>query len=349
MATQNRLGHWPMASDSATIQIFLGALAEPAMVMRRGVVSHANDAARALLGSGIEHSDVRLAIRNPKALSHILPGKNGDLEVTGIGGFGRPWILSVRELGDERVLVRFIDKSAAAAAEKMRVDFVANASHELRTPLTAIVGYAETLADDDDLDRKMRVKFGQTIRSEARRMLRIIEDLMGLSRIEADRFVMPRDSVHVGEIVTSSAEQLRHVASAAGNDILVEVAPNLPPIAGDQAQLQQLCDNLLSNAVRYGQGMNGEPVKISVDSVDGAVRLIVADSGQGIAPEHLPRLTERFYRVDAARSRETGGTGLGLAIVKHIVERHRGTLDIRSRPGEGTTVIVTLPVARSGA
>ena len=199
MATQNRLGHWPMASDSATIQIFLGALAEPAMVMRRGVVSHANDAARALLGSGIEHSDVRLAIRNPKALSHILPGKNGDLEVTGIGGFGRPWILSVRELGDERVLVRFIDKSAAAAAEKMRVDFVANASHELRTPLTAIVGYAETLADDDDLDRKMRVKFGQTIRSEARRMLRIIEDLMGLSRIE------PRKSLGVKHLNATSS------------------------------------------------------------------------------------------------------------------------------------------------
>ena len=348
MATQNRLEPWPMASESATIQVFLGALAEPAMVMRRGVVLHANDAAKALFGSGIERSDVRLGIRNPKALGHILPGKSGDVEVAGIGGFGRPWTLSVRSLGEDRILVRFIDKSAAAAAEKMRVDFVANASHELRTPLTAIVGYAETMADDDELERATRVKFATTIGSEARRMLRIIEDLMGLSRIEADRFVMPRDNVAIGETVTSAVEQLRPTAVTAGSDFVVTLAPDLPTILGDSAQLAQACDNLLSNAVRYGCARDGDPVRVEVVSIDGTVRLTISDSGPGIPPEHLPRLTERFYRIDDARSRETGGTGLGLAIVKHIVERHRGTLDIRSAPGQGTTVSVTLPVSRPG-
>ena len=329
-----------MALDSKTIEAFLATLSEPTLVMRRGVVLHANGAAKALLGAGIERSDVRLAIRNPKALGHILPGKSGDVDVTGIGGFGRPWTISVRELGGERILVRFIDKSAAAAAEKMRVDFVANASHELRTPLTAVVGYAETLADDDDLDRAMRIKFGQTIRSEARRMLRIIEDLMGLSRIEADRFVSPRDIVAVGEVVQSAVEQLRQSAGLAGDEIVLDVPPGLPTIAGDHAQLQQLCDNLLTNAVRYGRGLDGQPVRVSVDTVDGSVRITVADSGPGIAPDHLPRLTERFYRVDTARSRETGGTGLGLAIVKHILTRHGARLTIRSSPGEGAAFTV---------
>ena len=335
-----------MTIDGAAIEIFLGVLDDPALVLRRGLVLHANAAAKALLGGQIEGADVRLAIRNPAALGWILPGQIGDVDVTGIGGFGRPWTLSIRALDEGRILLRFMDKSAAAAAERMRVDFVANASHELRTPLTAIAGYAETLADDDDLDRETRVKFGQTIRSEARRMLRIIEDLMGLSRIEADRFVAPTQKVSLGEIVTSSAEQAKPAAEAAGMDFEIDITPNLPSVAGDRAQLAQLCDNLISNAIRYGRGGDGEPLRIAVEKIDSAIRLTVADSGPGIPGDHLPRLTERFYRVDAARSRVTGGTGLGLAIVKHLVERHRGTLDIRSTVGRGTTVTVTIPVAR---
>ena len=346
MATQNRLGFRPMALDGATIQAFLGAMAEPALVMRRGAVQFANEAAKELFGSRIERSDVRLAIRNPKALAHILPGKDGDIDVTGIGGFGRPWTLSVRGLGGEQVLVRFIDKSAAAAAERMRVDFVANASHELRTPLTAIVGYAETLAEDDDLDRDNRVNFGRTISSEARRMLRIIEDLMSLSRIEADRFVAPTASVAIDDIVRSAVEQARQTSSSAGIEFDVDIAADLPAASGDHAQLSQLCDNLISNAVRYGRGPNGEPIRVIVDRIDSSVRVSVADSGQGVAPDQLRRLTERFYRVDEARSRGTGGTGLGLAIVKHIVERHRGSLEILSDVGVGTTVVVTFPIGR---
>jgi two-component system phosphate regulon sensor histidine kinase PhoR len=348
MATDKRLIQPAMAKIDRVLQSLLNALDEPALVVERGAVAAANEAAKELLGAGIEGVDVRLAIRSPKALSHILPGNVGDVDVTGIGGFGRPWLLSVRDLDQGRLLVRFTDRAAAAAAEKMRVDFVANASHELRTPLSAIVGYAETLADDDQIDRATQVKFGQTIRNEARRMLRIIEDLMGLSRIEADRFIAPTDSVVLREVVSSAIEQVRAAATAAGTEIVFEPGEMLPAIPGDRAQIAQLVDNLLSNAVRYGSNGTDAAVKVSLQKLDGVVRLTVADSGQGIPPQHLPRLTERFYRVDAARSRDSGGTGLGLAIVKHIVERHRGTLEIRSVVGEGTVVMVTLPASRAG-
>ena len=332
-----------MAIVSKAIEAFLDVLDEPALVLRRDTVLHANAAAKALFGTNIEGQDIRLAIRNPKALSHILPGEAGDIEVSGIGGFGRPWTLSVRSLGDNRILVRLIDKSAAAAAEKMRVDFVANASHELRTPLAAVLGYAETLADDDDVDRDSRMRFGQTIRTEARRMLRIIEDLMGLSRIEADRFVAPTESIAIVDLARSAVEQCQPAAKAAGSEILLDVEGDIPPVLGDRAQLTQLFDNLLSNAVRYGVDRAGDPVTVAIGASDGAARIVITDQGQGIPREHLPRLTERFYRVDAARSRDSGGTGLGLAIVKHIVERHRGELRIDSAPGQGAEVSVFLP------
>ena len=335
-----------MAKGSNDLGLILAAFDEPSLIVRRGIVLHANEAAQALLGRGIEKADVRLAIRNPKALNHILPGKVGDVEVSGIGGFGRPWLLSTRDLDGGRLLVRLMDRSAAGAAEKMRVDFVANASHELRTPLSTILGYAETLADDEALDPEMRLKFGQTIRGEARRMLRIIEDLMGLSRIEADRFVAPTESVSIDQIVSSAAERLRTAATSAGTEISIDCPDQVPAILGDRAQLVQLVDNLLNNAIRYGTNPAGSPIRVTVGQSEGSVRLCVEDSGQGIPQQHLPRLTERFYRVDAARSRDSGGTGLGLAIVKHIVERHRGTLEIRSKIGEGTQVIVTLPISR---
>ena len=338
-----------MAIGSPAIGAFLDLLDEPALVLRRGTILHANAAAKTLFGPAIERSDVRLAIRSPKALSHILPGKPGDIEVTGIGAFGQPWTLSIRTLGDDRILVRFVDKSAAAAAEKMRVDFVANASHELRTPLSAIVGYAETLADDDDVEPANRIKFGQTIRSEARRMLRIIEDLMSLSRIEADRFVAPTEAIQIADLAGSVVEQLQPAAHKAGTEIKFAVDSDIPLVLGDRAQLTQMLDNLLSNAIRYGVDQSGDPVSVSIAASDGAVSVKIADQGQGIAREHLPRLTERFYRVDDARSRERGGTGLGLAIVKHIVERHRGRMEIRSSLGQGTEVLVVLPIAPSAS
>jgi two-component system phosphate regulon sensor histidine kinase PhoR len=330
---------------SADIRPFLEALDEPAMVLDGGIIRLANEAAHRLLGSGIEGNDVRLAIRHPQALEHILPGEPGDIDITGIGQFGRPWTLSIRKLGEGSLLVRLIDRSATIAAEKMRVDFVANASHELRTPLATILGYSETLADEAELEPSIRVTFGSTIRSEAQRMLRIIEDLMSLSRIEAGRFVTPSERVAVGEVVASAVENAGRVAGANQCSIQVEVEDGLPEVMADSAQLQQMIDNLLSNAVRYGCESDVCAVRIGATADAGFVRISVSDNGPGIPREHLRRVTERFYRVDAARSRDSGGTGLGLAIVKHIVERHRGTLDIRSNVGEGTEVVVRLPAA----
>ncbi len=321
----------------------LDAFDDPALIVENDAVRLANEPARALLGPGIENNDVRLAIRHPQALAFVLAGRSGDIDFTGVGAVGRPWRLLVRPIGGGALLLRLIDRSAAHAAEKMRVDFVANASHELRTPLTAVLGYAESL-EDGDLDPELATKFAGTIKSEARRMLRIIEDLMSLSRIEADRFVVPAEKVSVGPILRSAVERVRSMAQECGCDLHLELQEDLPAISGDFAQIGQVVDNLLSNAIRYGCASGACKIRASA-AVDGeSVRLEVSDTGPGIPREHLPFVTRRFYRVDAARSRDSGGTGLGLAIVKHIVERHRGTLSIDSAPGKGTTVTVRLPI-----
>jgi two-component system phosphate regulon sensor histidine kinase PhoR len=236
-----------------------------------------------------------------------------------------------------------IDRSDAVSAERMRVDFVANASHELRTPLSTILGYAETLADGSDLTPQLGSKFGKTIGEEAGRMLRIIEDLMSLSRIEADRYRAPSESVSITGIVETAISNLGNGGRSC--EFVILIPDDLPPVRGDRAQLGQVFDNLLSNAVRYGCDRPDSKVELSAVANGRWVAVTVTDHGPGIAREHLPRLTERFYRVDAARSRESGGTGLGLAIVKHIVERHRGTLEIKSVVGEGTSVTVRLPIA----
>jgi two-component system phosphate regulon sensor histidine kinase PhoR len=322
----------------------LDAIEEPALIIERGIVKAANQAARHLLGSQIEGRDLRFAIRHPLALDTILSGKHADIELVGIGTADRPWSLSVRALNHGSVLVRLADRSAVRSAERMRTDFVANASHELRTPLATIIGYAETLAEEGPIDEQMRSRFGATIDAEARRMLRIVEDLMSLSRIEADRFRVPDEQVDMGEVARIAIEHCKPLLELRSCKIEAQIDPDLPPLQGDFGQLLQLADNLIGNALRYGCNDKSCSVEVAVRADGARIRLVVSDQGDGIEPEHLPRLTERFYRVDSARSRESGGTGLGLAIVKHIVERHRGTLDIRSAPGRGTEVNVSLPV-----
>ena len=325
----------------------LEALAEPALLIGSGKVLAANDPARTLLGPQIEDFDVRLAIRQPLALDHILAARVGDFDVAGIGAPGRPWTVSVRSLGADLLLVRLVDRAAARAAEKMRVDFVANASHELRTPLTTILGYAETLAHEADLDAAVCSQFGGIISTEAKRMLRIIEDLMSLSRIEADRFVAPSDRVQLGEVAQAVALNARQLCDERGCGVKLDVEPDVAAVTGDAPQLMQMLDNLVSNAIRYGCTEKDCTVTIRIRNSGKQVTLLVEDNGVGIARHHLTRLTQRFYRVDEARSRHTGGTGLGLAIVKHIVERHRGRLTIDSRVGAGTKVEVLLPQAES--
>jgi two-component system phosphate regulon sensor histidine kinase PhoR len=323
----------------------IGVLDEPALIVEGSRTVAANDAARSLLGQRIEGADVRLAIRHPEALRTILSEDSADLELVGIGSPDRPWLLSVRPIENGRALVRLTDMSAGRAAERMRVDFVANASHELRTPLATIAGYAETLADEGDVDQETRRRFGSVIQGEARRMLRSVEDLMSLSRIEAERFLAPREALDLGEVARLAAEHAGPLIEGQACIVELKIEHGLPPVAGDFSQLLQTADNLVANAIRYGCTANGMNVTIEARRDGDRALLAVRDQGDGIAPEHLPRLTERFYRVDAARSRDSGGTGLGLAIVKHIVERHRGTLDIRSAPGAGTSVEVRLPFA----
>ena len=326
------------------MRALLDGLDEPTLIVEGQRTLAANLPARELLGHGIEGADIRLAIRQPQALELVLSGRGGTIEVGGIGGAGRNWSTTVRALGSGLQLVRLTDRSAVRAAEKARVDFVANASHELRTPLATIIGYAETLAEDGEFDAGLRQRFGNNIHGEARRMLRIVEDLMSLSRIEADRFVTPQERVRLQELVGIAAANGRPLAEGRGCRIETDVAPDVPPVRADFAQLLQLLDNLVANAIRYGCVRSEAAVRLSVRKDGNEALLCVADQGEGIAPVHIPRLTERFYRVDAARSRDSGGTGLGLAIVKHIVERHRGRMEIRSSFGRGTEVRVHLPL-----
>lgn len=332
-----------MSPVSLPTAALLDALEEPALLVHRERTVAANGAALRLLGDSILDTDVRLAVRQPQALRAVLDARPADLEVGGIGGLERSWDLHVRPLESGLLLVRLTDRSASRAAEKMRVDFVANASHELRTPLATIIGYSETLADDGSLPLEQRGSFARTIHDEARRMLRIVEDLMSLSRVEADRFVLPGGQVDLGEVAQIAAGNAQHLAASRGCRIVVEVEGVLDRVPGDFSQLVQLADNLVGNAVRYGCSAAAPEVTVRVRRERDGVLLSVSDRGEGIAAVHLPRLTERFYRADAARSRDSGGTGLGLAIVKHIVERHRGTLTILSKPGKGTEVQVRLP------
>jgi two-component system, OmpR family, phosphate regulon sensor histidine kinase PhoR len=322
------------------------ALDEAALVIEGDIVRIANAAARRLLGPRIEGHNVRLAIRHPRVLDLLLSGQAGEVDAAGIGDPRRSFRAAIRPLGQDLALLRLVDRSETVSAERMRVDFVANASHELRTPLSAVIGYAETLAEGENLKAADIVRFGGTIRSEALRMLRIVEDLMSLSRIEADRFILPSESVDIAAVIEDSIANSGAARAAADCSIAVEAAGPVPPVLGDRAQLIQLFDNLLSNALRYGCDKPGACVEIHLAEAGNRIEVAIVDHGPGIARDHLPRLTERFYRVDDARSRESGGTGLGLAIVKHIVERHRGTLDIASTLGIGTTVAVGLPVAR---
>ena len=334
-----------MVDVTPLARALLDSADEPSLVVDRGRVVAINRAYEAIW-PGAEGNDVRFAIRHPDALELILGPANaaGQRELVGLDGTDRPWRMVVAPLLGTLKLVRLVDMSATRSAERMRTDFVANASHELRTPLATVIGYAETLSEEGELDTDLRQRFGTTIRGEAGRMLRLIEELMALSRIEADRFRVPSEQVDLGAIVMVAIGDCGELMRERGAAVAFD-RPD-PPLAvrGDQRQLEIVVTNLVSNALRYGCDRDGCSIEVTLRVDRGQAVLKVRDHGDGIDPRHLPRLTERFYRVDAARSRDSGGTGLGLAIVKHIVERHRGTLEIRSASGAGTRVIVTLPL-----
>jgi two-component system, OmpR family, phosphate regulon sensor histidine kinase PhoR len=322
----------------------LELLGEPILLVERQLVSYANPAARSLLGEHVVGEDIRLAIRSPIAAERLAAHtvSPDPVEFTGLGDRDRQWAMRVIEVRDNLRLIQLSDRTAAYAAERMRVDFVANASHELRTPLATLLGFLETLEDDSaGNDPATRGRFIKIMFAEAKRMQQLIADLISLSRIEANKFTAPHDQIALAELVSEAALASEAGIVASDHRVVVELGDNIPPLIGDRAQLSQLVHNLISNALKYGKPKS--PVVVRLVAAGPALCLTISDQGDGIAAEHLPRLTERFYRVDPGRSRSIGGTGLGLAIVKHIVERHRGQLDIQSEVGQGTSVKVTLP------
>jgi two-component system, OmpR family, phosphate regulon sensor histidine kinase PhoR len=245
------------------------------------------------------------------------------------------------------VLLTFHDLTPLRRVEEMRADFVANASHELRTPLAALSGFIETLQGSARDDAKARERFLAIMEEQARRMARLIDDLLSLSRIELNAHRRPDTMVDLVPIVRQVVDSLETLARDRGVSVNVEAA-NALMVPGDRDELVRVFENLVENALKYGAA--GKRVDITLNpeaSSEGEseAHVGVRDYGPGIAPEHVPRLTERFYRVDVRESVAQGGTGLGLALVKHILNRHRGRLSIESTPGAGATFTVHLPTA----
>ncbi len=324
----------------------LDAMVAPVLLVQDGRVTLANRAAQTLLGAHILGEDARVAIRHPAAAERLgTPGPiDGErpIELVGLGTRDQRWEMRLSEASDGQRIVHLVDQTGNYAAERMRIDFVANASHELRTPLASILGFIETLRDEAGEDAEVRARFLKVMDDEARRMQRLVEDLISLSRIEAEKFRLPDQAVNLAQLVADVSAEVTDAAGDRGLDLVATIDPRLAPVSGDKAQLSQMLHNLIGNAMKYGRA--GTPVSIDLKRDDlNMIRLSIRDEGDGIAAVHIPRLTERFYRADAGRSRSLGGTGLGLAIVKHIVERHRGRLDITSQVGVGTIVSVILP------
>ncbi|MFO0292208.1 MAG: ATP-binding protein [Rhodospirillales bacterium] len=320
-------------------------------------IVRANRAARELLGA-VPGMTLLSAIRDPDILAGV------DDALAGRDTVNVPFVLSgpVERHFDvivlrldigaglrSRAAILFRDVTALRRADRMRADFVANVSHELRTPLTAVAGFIETLLGPARDDEAARLRFLAIMDAEAKRMTRLVADLLSLSRIEATEHTAPTESVALEPLIGRAADSLGAAAKAKGSKVTVTLEPALPPVVGDADQLQQVLQNLVDNAIKYGRSPGD--VRIQARRADRpglpgpAIDIAVADDGDGIARAHLVRLTERFYRIDAGRSRRLGGTGLGLAIVKHIVKRHRGQLTIESEPGRGSVFTVTLPAA----
>lgn len=245
--------------------------------------------------------------------------------------------------GPDTVLLTFRDLTQQRRVEQMRADFVANASHELRTPLASLSGFIETLMGPARNDAAARERFLGIMGAQARRMSRLIDDLLSLSRIELNAHVRPDTQVELGMIVAHVCETLSPLARERGVEICVTRPETPVPVLGDRDELIRLFENLVENALKYGAAGKRVDVAITQEGEPHGDALVsIRDFGPGISPEHLPRLTERFYRVDVVASRDQGGTGLGLAIVKHIVARHRGKLAVESQPGQGATFTVRM-------
>ena len=341
-------------------EAILATLPDPLVMLdaSRRIV-RANPAAVALFGNELAGRDLTSVLRSPKLLGAADAVLSGDvdqgIDFTIPGPVQRTFSAQVKHLPtpapDGTVAILALhDLTSVRRAEQLRADFVANASHELRTPLSSLLGFVETLRGPAREDEEARLRFLTIMHDQALRMARLVEDLLSLSRIEMKEHTPPTGASDLSRLLRSVANGLEIPARAKSMHIVVE-AGELPPVTGDSDELTQVFQNLMDNAIKYGRAGTEVKVRATADPAAGqrldgkAVVVSVADQGEGISREHVPRLTERFYRVDRARSRQLGGTGLGLAIVKHVVNRHRGALEVSSVEGEGSTFTVYLPVA----
>jgi len=346
---------------AGTVGQFAAALLEtlphPALIIDENVrIAAANGAARKILPNLRLREPLILALRAPDVLesvARVLTSRRPETTLLHERvPLERVYEVSITPLevpsqSVTAVVLALTDMTEARRLEQMRVNFVANASHELRTPLASILGFVETLQGPAKDDSNARGKFLEIMRDQARRMSRLVDDLLSLSRIEQKAHVRPEQRVDLSLIVRHICETLQPLAKESAVRLDIHVEPNLQ-IAGDHDELARVTENLIENAIKYGVwGKDSEIDRVEVSLIhDGTeARLAVRDFGPGIEADHLPRLTERFYRVDDGLSRAKGGTGLGLAIVKHIVARHRGRMNIESQINHGSVFSASFPLA----
>jgi two-component system, OmpR family, phosphate regulon sensor histidine kinase PhoR len=345
--------------ESQLVLSILDGMPWPALLIdHANQIVAANALAKKLFGTGIEGRHYILTLRQPGLLEvieatlrhaqngvarHVITGPAREVTY-------RVQVSAVLGEGQQGALCVFEDITEVEQMGQMRRDFVANVSHELRTPLTALLGFIETLRGAARDDAAARERFLGIMEREAGRMNRLVRDLLHLSRVEAEERIRPTVLVDPVALINMAVASLKPLADAAGVAIQVADRAGAIKLPADADQLTQVFHNLIENAVKYGAPGKSVLIDISRDARDPnlrlpVIRVDVTDQGDGIDPLHLPRLTERFYRVDSHRSREKGGTGLGLAIVKHIVSRHRGRFVIESELGKGSVFSVILPEA----
>jgi two-component system phosphate regulon sensor histidine kinase PhoR len=335
------------AANASAMHDLIAALPDPALIADRGLnVVACNALGRALLEFDPVRGHLSAAIRAPAVLDaakgalaghdpiHVdydLPApvpRTFSAYIAAIGGTGA-------------ILIVLRDLTREQQIERMRADFIANASHELRTPLAALSGFVETMQGAAKGDAKAAERFLDLMRGQAERMKRLIDDLLSLSRIEMSEHQRPSASVDLARATRHAADAMSDMAKAEGCEVRIDIQGQLN-VTGNWDELVQVMQNLIENALKYGR--SGKLIEIEGRAVNGNAEISVRDHGPGIAAEHIPRLTERFYRVSVNESRQRGGTGLGLAIVKHILNRHEGKLLIQSTPGKGSRFSVLLPL-----
>jgi two-component system, OmpR family, phosphate regulon sensor histidine kinase PhoR len=335
-------------------QSILDAIAEPIIILDKNLtVVLANSAAKIRLPNIAQNNPFSFGLRDPTILEAVETALQTNMPITvqynelnSIEYFYEVNISPIQNANNnERIIILMRDITRLQRIENMRVDFVANASHELRTPLASIIGFIDTLQGSAKADPIAREKFLNIMGEQARRMSRLVDDLLALSRIELTQHIAPNTQVDMVAVTRLIVDTLRGLAQERDVEIQVEVPENQQfLIQGDRDEMLRVLENLIENAIKYGQ--SGKRVDVSLISNNHNMSVVIRDYGPGIAPEHLPRLTERFYRANENNSREQGGTGLGLAIVKHIVTRHKGELKIESELGKGAKFTISIPVLK---